>query len=453
MSPARKAPGPAFDPTALKSVLDRLAGGRPRRYGIAFSGGLDSTVLLAAAGEAFPGQVSAIHVDHGLHPGSAEWADRCRAACEAMGVECAQARVDATPSRGESPEAAARTARYAALAGRMQPGDVLLTAHHADDQLETALIQLMRGAGVAGLAAMPPAAPFGPGELWRPLLEFTRASLAEWAEGRGLAWIDDPANRDPRLARNHLRHVVLPALRAYWPSAAVTAGRAARHCGEAADLLADLARIDAAHCGRGETLAVDRLMELSRARQANLVRWQAARLGLPVPDQRRLDTLLDQLATAGPDTRPSVSWPGAVAARHAGRLHLVPAEVMAPPPETTGWPDPAEPLDLGPGLGVLALEETVAGGLDPDALVSGRLTVGFRRGGERLRLPGRDHHSELKKLFAEAGVPPWERARTPLVMLDGELAAVGERWVASRWWRGPGNRALRVSWGRPRGLG
>jgi len=442
----------AFDTAALKAVLDRLAGGQPRRYRVAFSGGLDSTVLLAAAGEAFPGHVSAIHVDHGLHPGSAVWAGRCRARCEAAGIECALARVDATPARGESPEAAARTARYAALAGLMEPGDVLLTAHQADDQLETVLIQLMRGAGVAGLAAMPPMTPFGPGELWRPLLEFPRASLAEWAGDRELDWIDDPANRDPRLARNHLRHAVLPALRAYWPSAAATAARSARHCAEAAGLLDELARIDAAGCGEGGALSVDRLHGLSRARRANLVRWQAARLGLPVPDQRRLETLLDQLETASADAHPAVSWPGAVAARHGGCLHLLPGEAMATPPGELGWPDPAVPLDLGPGLGRLSLEETDDGGLDPEALAPGRCTVRFRRGGERLRLPGRDHHSELKKLFSEAGVPPWERARTPLVMVDGELAAVGERWVASRWWRAPGNKALRVSWDRSGGF-
>jgi tRNA(Ile)-lysidine synthase len=443
----------AFDVQTFGSLIEAWSGGRRPALKVGFSGGLDSSVLLAASAEAFPEAVEAIHVDHGLHPASSAWGLHCVDQAAALGVGCRVIRVDAQKAPGESPEAAARAARYEALGSLLCAGDVLLTAHHADDQLETVILQMMRGCGVAGLAAMPERSGLGAGELWRPLLGYSRQELADWAAGQGLSWVDDPANRDTRLARNHLRHELVPALKAYWPAAADAVSRTARHCAEAAAVLAELAAEDAAGCGDGRTLAIEGLLALTPARRRNLVRWQAVRLGLPVPDHRRLETLLAQLEAAAPDASPRVRWPGAVALRHQGRLYLLPESCLAEPPGTLPWPDPSRPLALGAGLGSLSLEDSEEGGLDPRALREGDWSVGFRGGGERLRLPGRSHRTQLKKLFHEAGVPPWERARTPLVSVAGRLAAVGESWVAAEWWSPPGNKALRVSWHRPGGAG
>ena len=207
-----------FSPESLWSRLDALHGGaHGRRYCVAFSGGLDSTVLLVAltwiADRFLPGGLRAVHVEHGLHPDAERWVERCAARCRTLEVPLSVLRVDARPARGESPEARAREARYEALRAELAPGEVLLTAHHADDQLETVLIQLLRGAGVAGLAAMPPDAEFGRGRHQRPLLAFPRVALHDWAQAQSVGdWIDDPANEDPRFARNHLRREVLPAL-------------------------------------------------------------------------------------------------------------------------------------------------------------------------------------------------------------------------------------------------
>jgi tRNA(Ile)-lysidine synthase len=441
-----------FSLEALWQQLDADgAGAATRRYCVAFSGGLDSTVLLVALhwlSDRFPKDgLRALHVHHGLHPEADKWAGECEARCRELGVPFEVLRVDARPAPGESPEAKAREVRYRALAGQLKPGEVLLTAHHADDQLETVLIQLLRGAGPAGLAAMPLETDFGPGRHRRPLLAFERESLEDWARTQGLSgWLDDPANEERRLSRNHLRHEVLPALRVHWPAAAQSVARSARHCAEATALLDELGAIDAAACGDGESLDIEAMRALSPARHRNLVRWHARQLGLVVPDERRLATLLAQALGAADDMQPQVRWPGVVALRHGGRLWLIAAERLAPPIETIEWPDPREPLRLPGGLGTLSLEPTTAGGLAAAALESGRWRVVGRRGGEKLRLPRRGGSRSLKKLMHAAGVPPWWRARMPLLEIGGRLAAAGDLWIDESWWAPSGTKAWRLCW-------
>lgn len=441
-----------FDHEALWAALEAQAGGaRGRHFRVAFSGGLDSTVLLVAmarlAPRLAPGSLGAIHVDHGLHPDSGRWAAACAARCRQHGVELEVLQVDAAHERGESPEAKAREARYAALRACLRPTEVLLTAHHADDQLETVLLQLLRGAGVAGLAAMPAQAEFGDGLHWRPLLAYTRATLLAWARSQALTgWIEDPANEDTRLARNHLRQAVLPGLRAHWPAAAAAVSRASRHCAEAAGLLDAMAALDAGE-GRDDTpLAVAILRSLPPARGRNLLRWHIRRSGMPVPDERRLRTLLEQLVAAAPDANPQLRWPGVVAARYADRLWLIPAVRLEETPAPQDWPDPERPLVLAAGLGQLSLQATTAGGLQARALQAGAWRIGYRHGGERIRLPGRAGSRALKKLFHEAGVPPWLRARIPLLEIAGTLAAVGDLWIDEAWWAPPGTEGWRLCW-------
>ena len=443
---------PSFSPDALWSALvaaDDAAGERP--LCVALSGGLDSTVLLEAlcrVRDRLPANgLRAIHVHHGLHADADAWARHCEALCARLGVPLAVLKADARPAPGESPEAKAREVRYAALAGALGPAEGLLTAHHADDQLETVLIQLLRGSGVAGLAAMPAAAPFGPGLHLRPLLGFTRAELAAWAAAEGLAgWIQDPANDELRYSRNHLRSEVLPAVRAHWPGAAAAVGRSARHCAEAAGLLHELAALDAATCVTGKAIRVSALRELSPARRRNLVRWQARQLGLAVPDERRLATLLEQVLEAAPDAQPQVEWGEVVGLRHDDLLWLAPTGSLPEPAGELDWINPRASLDLGAGLGALVLVPSEHGGLGQAALAAGPWRVVARRGGERLSLPGRAGTRELKKLLQEAGVPPWIRARMPLLEIGGSLAAAGAQWVDAAWWAPPGEPAWRLRW-------
>jgi tRNA(Ile)-lysidine synthetase-like protein len=237
---------PGFSARALARVLrDHLSGSVAVK--IAYSGGADSHVLLHALCElrdSSPWAVSAIHVNHGLHPQAAAWADHCLAVCERYGLACAVEHLKVRAIGTEGLEAAARRLRYATLARHIGPGEALLTAHHLNDQAETVLLQLLRGAGVRGLAGMRAVVDFSNGKLVRPLLEFTRAELLTYAQQQELRWIEDTSNRDLGRSRNFIRHQVLPLLEQRWPQAKRVIARAARHAAEASALLDLVASTD-----------------------------------------------------------------------------------------------------------------------------------------------------------------------------------------------------------------
>ena len=295
---------------------------------VAFSGGADSTALLAALA-ALSGQrrrLRSIHVDHALQSSSRAWARHCRAIAATLGVPILLRRVQVECLPGQSLEAQARTARYAALAAELEAGELLLTAHHQDDQLETVLLQLLRGAGVAGLAAMPAVMPFSQGLLCRPLLEVRRAELVHWVERRGLPCIEDPANADERFDRNYLRHKVLPALEARFRGAAAAVARSARHAAEAQQLIGELAAADVARCADGATLSAAALRRLPLPRRRNALRAWIRAAGHTPPDTRRLAEIAGPLLAARPDAHPRVEWACVQVRRHAGRL-LIEARV------------------------------------------------------------------------------------------------------------------------------
>ena len=264
----------------MDPILHRLLNALPRtgvtRYWLAYSGGLDSHALLHAMHGLRAQQrgiiLCAVHVHHGLRPEADQWAAHCMSVCAALEIPCQVLHVQARPAAGESPEDAARCARYQALRDVIGAGDCLLTAHHQDDQAETLLLQLLRGAGVAGLAGMPACAAFGTGLLARPLLSHSRAELRAYAERHGLHWVEDGSNAETGYDRNYLRHEILPRLRARWPATAAVLTRSAGHCAAATDLLQILAAQDLANL-RGpvqRTLKIDRLQLLDAARQESL---------------------------------------------------------------------------------------------------------------------------------------------------------------------------------------
>jgi tRNA(Ile)-lysidine synthase len=402
------------------------------RLWVAFSGGLDSHVLLhALARSAAGGAVRAIHIDHGLQFESPAWAEHCHAVCRQLGVELVTRPVEARPQPGESPEAAARRARYAAFSALLEPGDLLLTAHHQDDQAETLLLQLLRGAGPRGLAAMPEVAPLGAGRLARPLLETTRAELHAYARSEGLEWVEDPSNRELRYDRNFLRHEIMPRLRERWPAAGAVLARSAGHFAETSALLEQVAHDDAAHAqgGCSGTLSVSALLGLSLARRRNLLRHWLRRRGFGVPDTSRLQSILDNVLTARADAVPQVAWTGCEVRRYRDDLYAM-APLGPAPAAPIPW-DPRRPLDLPDGLGRLEAVPATGRGVRADVLSRGPLTVRFRRGGERCRpAPGAADRT-LKNLLQETGVPPWLRARMPLLYAGETLVAVADRWVCA----------------------
>lgn len=439
-------PDPAQLLTSLAGCAE-LAG--KRRFVVAFSGGLDSTVLVDLARRALPrvagASLLALHIDHGWHPGSGAWARRCLETAGDLGVRCELHTIDAAAAPGESPEAAARVARYSALAAALGQGDVLLTAHHADDQLETVLLQLARGAGPAGLAAMPALAPFARGWHWRPLLQQTRLELEYYAERAGLRAIADPANLDQRYDRSFLRAQVVPLLRERWPGIARAVGRSARHSAEAAALLDEMAARDLLNARAGAAhLDARRVGCLAPARQANLLRHWIALLGLPTPTAAQLQRACKDLLGSRYDAEPCVRWPGVELRRYRNLLYALPALEDVPRDWDAAFA-PGQALQLPAGLGVLTSVPARGAGIAL-ARLSDSMRVGFRAGGEALRPVGSAHTRALRKLYQEQGVVPWMRSRIPLLRVGTTLVAVGNLWVASAFAAAPGEPGAEIHW-------
>lgn len=424
----------SFSAQALARVLaDRLGLTPDTPLKIAFSGGLDSHVLLhalCALRDPLCPSITAVHIDHGLQKDSSAWAQHCVQVCAGLGVSCLVERVEVHKIHEEGLEAAARRARYARLARHVSAGEVMLTAHHVDDQAETVLLQLLRGAGVHGLAAMPAMAEFSAGHLARPLLEFTRHELEAYANAHGLRWIEDASNQDTRLARNFLRHRIFPLVGERWPGAARQLARSARHAAEAAGLLDEMAKTDILSCrvSSGAALSVAALRRLPPPRRGNLIRYWLRAQGIQAPSAMHLDQIM-VLAENEPRSRHGlIRWPGTDVHRFRDELMAFPALEPLDNALCLSW-DPSMSLEI-PGSGLRLRSEPVIGaGLSRERIENARLTVRLRQGGETCQLAGRRHHHKLKKLLQEAGIPPWERGRLPLVYADDALAAIGDRWV------------------------
>jgi tRNA(Ile)-lysidine synthase len=444
----------AFTPQRLREVLAGslgTTGAVPTGYCIALSGGLDSTALLAALAS-FPAlaPLRAIHVDHGLHPDAARWSGHSVMLAARAAIRCEVVRVDARARAGESPEAAARTARYAVLAARLQPGEVLLTAHHADDQLETVLLQWLRGGGLRALAGMAPAAAFARGWHARPLLGFTRAELRDWAESQRLDWLEDPSNRDLRFDRNYLRLEVLPALRQRWPAASRTVGRVAAQAAEALALDDGAAAAELAAVAEGRTVSLAKLALLDGARQRRVLRAWLRALGLSMPAAATLEALRRDMRGAAEDRVPETRWPGAVVRRYRGRLHADPLPDPALPLGASAgatW-GPGETFDLG-ALGTLGLQAAEGGGLSR-ARLNEPLVIATRAAGAVFRPAGSAHRRPLRKWLQERGVLPWRRASIPLVFSAGEIVAVGDFAYGGALAAAAGEKSWVIAWqGRP----
>ncbi len=399
------------------------------RYAVAFSGGMDSTVLLAALQRLTPRQpLRALHIDHGLHPESASWERHCRSVADSLGVGYESRRCPVAEAPGQSLEARAREVRYGMLAELMAPGETLLTAHHADDQLETILLRLLRGSGVKGLRGIAGGYEFGSGYLARPLLRVPRDEILEVARAWELEWIEDPSNRDLRFDRNFVRAELAPRMKSRWPAAERTVGRAARQMADAHEILEDIAGSDAQAIDNPACIRCAALLEISPPRRRNLLRHLIGRVGLPVPDSRQMATLLKALDVQRPDARTRVQWPGAEARTYRGRLYLFPPlcpgsadGYSGPISRYESWSGPEGKVSLVPGTGP---------GL-PAAWAAEGFRIRFRMGGERFKPLRRSHSRPLKKWLQEAGVPPWLRTRIPLLYRSNQLVAVGDLWVSA----------------------
>lgn len=416
---------------------------------LACSGGLDSTVLLHALAGTGRWRLSCAHVHHGLSPNAETWAQHCAAEAASLGLPFALHRVEVALDSPDGIECAAREARYRVLDAQAlsQGAAALLTAHHADDQAETLLHNLVRGAGLMGLAGMPawrPSAPGRPAQL-RPMLALSRSVLEAAARARGLSWVEDESNADTRYARNYLRAEVMPVLSSRWPRTAETLAGAARRLAEAQGLLDGLADGDAsalaATTAWGQAWSIDGLRALEPARQRNLLR-RLLRLqgGRTAPTESWLDEWRRQLLGWQPGAECPVSHAGVAGFCHRGLLWLMPD---LPPPAALKWQGET---DIAWGGGRLQLQPAQGRGLSQSALAQAAPVLRVRQPKDRVRRgPGRPR-AGVKQIAQECGLPPWLRDRAPLFVAGREALWMPGCEPAEPWAAGPGEPGWMPVW-------
>jgi len=428
---------------------------------LAVSGGLDSMCLLHLVKQVQQNlcsncpDIRIIHVHHGLQPQADDWCQLVERQAEEFGFACysESVQVDAQIQRQQGLEAAARNARYQVFEKLVAVGDLLLLAQHADDQAETLLLRLLRGAGVAGLGAMPKQRPLGAGHLLRPLLSVSRQELETYAVQHELQWLDDPSNLDEHYRRNFLRHQVMPLLKQRWPGVLQRMQTTSAVMQESQALLQEVAEQDFAlllgkeSAGASEmvmALPVLGLLSLSVARRHNLLRWWLQELGDLPPDYEAMQQIDVQMLCAVADGQPELYLAIGLLRRSQGRLYWLDrnerqqlkaaTQVTMQQEEAMTWSDTlvqqsSVSLDCG------CLQKAINGLY----LQSGdKLRISRRQGGERCQPQGRRHSQSLKKLLQEYQVPTWQRSQLPLFWVNGELAMVGDLWVCQGYAVEPG---------------
>lgn len=417
MSSKNKAEWAAPTLPELLEVLAAELAAEPdvRRWVLAFSGGLDSSLLLELCARLnLPQPLLAVHIDHQLQAVSRQWCDHCRDHCERLGVP-----IQIVPvNPASSSEASARSARYQAFEALLQPGDCLLMAQHADDQAETLLLRLLRGSGVAGLAAMPAGRALGEARLLRPLLSQPRARLEAAAAELGLAPVEDPTNAQDHYDRNWLRLHILPRLKQHWPSLLQRCQDTTALMSDADQLLQERAEEDLQHCRQASGgLSLSQLCQLSSARQRNLLHhWVVWQTGHRLSRQR-LQNLQRSMFSTRSDASPEERFPGYHLRRYRDELHFVPDPLPVVASDSVVAVRVGQDLELPTGR--LSWHREIAG------LEEGRmLELRYRQGGERLRPVGRCGSVALKQLLQESGLPPWLRPLQPILWSDGEIRAV-----------------------------
>jgi tRNA(Ile)-lysidine synthase len=415
------------------------------RVCVALSGGVDSVVLLhlfAQLRSHYPLTLSAIHIHHGISPNADAWAQFCQQICAELDIPIQTYRISLARSAELGLEAAARLARYAQF--RHQPADFIALAHHRDDQAETFMLQLLRGAGVKGLSGMPVIRQQSgePGYL-RPLLDVDRSDILDWAKQRQLQWIEDESNQDSRYARNFLRHEILPLLNQRYPAWRATIARSAQNLAEAAELLDELAQLDAAHAIRDRQINCTYLAAISPARARNLLRYFLALHDLAMPSQIQLMEMLEQLTHAGMDSHIAIDHDGHTLHRYRDYGYLL--KQLPVPDRASRWHWQGEKQLSLPKLGgTLSFEREQAPGIDLQRLND--INIRLRQGGEMFRPDCRRPNRRLKTLLQTANIPPWQREHTPLIYSGDTLIHVPGIGTACGWQATPGDLALCISW-------
>ncbi len=402
---------------------------------VAYSGGRDSHVLLHALWQLQSEHnfnLSAVHVNHNLQPDAKRWEVHCKEICESYGIAFLALSLHLTIKKGESLEEVARLARYDAIAEIMTENDLLLTAHSQDDQAETFMLQLIRGAGLKGLAGISEKKTLGIGTLARPLLNVSRSGIAEYAQKHQLSFVEDTSNSNLRFRRNFLRKKIFPELETVNPSISNCIARSAKHCQQANALLTEYIKEELAQCigDNQATLNVDALRSLTPLKQAYVLRHWLAEQQVRLPSQDKFQELVQQMLYAKEDAVPCVSLGAWQIRRYQNCLYLC-ENKTTPLLHPVSW-HLKEKIVLNDGSSWQAT--LIKGkGIKKSRLSAQILNITPRQGGERVRLQGHKNSRPLKKILQERGLPYWLRSNIPLFYNAKELVGVGSLFICEGW--------------------
>jgi len=417
-------------------------------YWVAYSGGCDSHVLLHtlhSLSTLTQITIAAVHVHHGLQGSADRWSEHCEQVCVDLGIHFKLLKVNAKSTAGQSPEAAAREARYQAIAEFLPSKNVLLVAHHQDDQAETLLLQLCRGAGPRGLSAMPIMKLLGDNTVLRPFLNIPQDAIIEYAQQQQLEWIDDPSNTNIQFDRNRIRHEVLPVLKQRWPTVSKTLARVTQYQAEAADCLHELAEIDWHAVGSTEHnsgILISQLLLLSKARQKNVLRYWIEHLNcFDAIDSAHLNRIFNEVIPAAIDSQPEVKWQNTKVCRYRGMLYVFAANTVEQKSCSIDW-NIATTIELSNQR--LISRDTVGEGIKQSLIVDGMLNIRYRQGGERCQPQGRANHHSLKNLFQEWAVPPWLRSQIPLICIGSEIVQIVGYCLCEPYAAGPTEQGVSI---------
>ena len=447
---------------------------KQRHVWVALSGGMDSVVLLHATHALKTTlaiqQLTAIHIHHGLSPQADQWATHCEQLCTPLKIPCVVRKVKINQTKGESLENLARHARYGEFKQNLAPQNLLLLAHHQDDQAETLILQLIRGAGVHGLSAMPGRAPFGLGEMMRPFLTLPRREIHHYAQQHQLSWVEDASNQNLDFDRNFLRHEIMPRLLTRFKGLNTSISRSSLLCADAATLMDHCAQQDLIllqecptpeikfpaytspeHTSKGtakntKPLFIPALLALTDpARIRNALRYWIKKQGLATPDYTHIQRIIAEVLTARPDAKPLVRWIGGEVRRYRHYLYaMANLQVIDKQAEYLWQID--QPLTIAPLQKTLTTEPCLGQGIKASLCESLPVWVKFRQGGESCKIAPQTPTKTLKHLFQTAGIPPWERSHLPLIYIQNTLVAVAHLWVCTDYAAQAGEPGLKILW-------
>lgn len=428
----------AFASESITSCLTPFLSAR--RWVVAYSGGVDSHVLLHLLAK-LPQHppIHAIHINHQLQPQASDWVEHCQQQAAALDIPFTCIDIEVDKHSGQGLEAQARDARYYAFEELLEAGDVLMQGHHRDDQVETFMLRLLRGSGSKGLSAIPQQRTIADAQLFRPLLSMRKRDIEAYARSHRLQWVEDPSNQANDFDRNYLRNKVLPLLEVRWPNYRSTLARAAQFSEQSHQLNQELASIDAESLQLDEqqhAVAIENLQTLSIPRQRNVLRFLFSSWQFSLPNAAQLEAIICQLMPAKGDAIPKVEWFGAEVRRFKNQLYIMRPLVDFDSQQVFPWL--IENDLVIDGVGTLCARPGKGPGLDSSKLANKPLTVRFRQGGERCQPAGRSNSQTLKKLLQEYDVKPWLRDRIPLIYCGDMMVAVGDLWVNQEWFADSG---------------